>query len=512
MQLLKDSTQPHKNQKVLKGVKRYNNSNGKGMIFMQKYKKIILIVIDTLNVDHLGCYGYDVPETPTTPFLDSLAEEGVLFQNHYATDVPTPSSFTSMFYGVRGIKHGIIGFNNNPLEFHVPSPHLAECLSKNGFCTGMISNLFYPCPWTAAGFQYIYSPGAVFQGGTAEEVTTESSRWLKAHAKEDFFLFVHYWDPHGPYFKRSKKEYREMFSADEYGDFAPDMKYIQKNKCLKELYKTGCEKVDNDDLLLPEEKLALYDANIRYVDDSIKKLFNTLKELGMKDETLVIITSDHGEAFGEYGLWDHLSSYRNISKLPLIFVGSSIDNKKISSYTQNIDIMPTILELADLDVPNRICGKTMVPILEGSLDDFRKEIVVNSDAGPIQRMYVKGDYALVHTLNNAVWDHIKEYELFDLSEDPDQVKDISSTKEKRTSEMRIALSDWLSEELKGMSDPLQLSVSRGGWCWGSFSDTLEPSELKDLTENLPELKKFFKKKTFQGLFALLKIYGGFSKD
>ncbi|RLG79653.1 MAG: sulfatase, partial [Thermoprotei archaeon] len=76
------------------------------------YKKILLIAIDTLCVDHLGCYGYDVPRNPTTPFIDSLAEKGAIFRKHYAADVPTPSSFTSLFTGIRGIRHGIIGFKN----------------------------------------------------------------------------------------------------------------------------------------------------------------------------------------------------------------------------------------------------------------------------------------------------------------------------------------------------------------------------------------------------------------
>jgi len=141
---------------------------------VQGYGKIILIAIDTLNVDHLGCYGYRGPKTPTTPFLDSLAQKGILFRKHYATDVPTPSSFTSLFYGVRGIKHGFIGFNNKPREFSCSTPSLAECFSNNGFRAGMISNLLHLGSWFVKGFQDIYPPGLRFQGGTAEEVTTES--------------------------------------------------------------------------------------------------------------------------------------------------------------------------------------------------------------------------------------------------------------------------------------------------------------------------------------------------
>ncbi len=454
---------------------------------MQEYRKIILIAIDTLNVDHLGCYGYNIPKAPTTPFLDSLAKAGVLFGRHYATDVPTPSSFTSLFYGIRGIKHGIIGFNNKPSEFYSPTPHLAECFSRNGFRTGMISNLLYPCPWLIKGFQDIYPPGLRFQGGSAGEVTNESSSWLRNHAKKDFFLFVHYWDPHCPYLGRSQKKYRKMFSATEYKDFAPDMKYFQKNEFLKRFYDTKHKRMN--DPPDPAESLALYDANIRYVDDNIRRLFNNLKELDIKDKTLVVITSDHGEAFGEYGFWDHWSSYRNISQLPLVFVGPGIDNTELSNHTQNVDVYPTILELVGLEIPEGLCGKTMVPLLRGNQDSFRKEIVVNSDSTVVQRMYVKDDYALVHSLTHLVWDHIKEYELFNLSKDPDQLEDISSKEKNRTSEMRLALGNWLAEELSGAPDPLQLSVFRGGWMWEGLCRCLESSELEKLVRNYPELKR-----------------------
>jgi len=457
---------------------------------MQEYRKIILIAIDTLNVDHVGCYGYKIPKNRTTPFLDSLAEKGILFKKHYAADVPTPSSFMSLFYGVRGIKHGIIGFNNlQPSEFSCKTPSLAECFSRNGFRTGMISNLLYLGPWFAKGFQDIYPPGLRFQGGTAEEVTEESIRWLRNYSQKDFFLFVHYWDPHVPYYKRSKKKYRDMFSAKEYKDFAPDMQYFQDNRFLRMLY--DAKHKFNQDPLQPEENLALYDANVRYVDDNIKVLVDNLDKLGIKEETLILITSDHGEAFGEYGFWDHYSSYRNISQLPLILFGPDIERKEISTYTQNIDIMPTLLQLAGIDIPEGLCGRTMVPLLSGDKDSFREEIVVNSDATVIQRMYVKDDYALMHTLSRPVWDHIKEYELFNLSEDPDQIKDISSQEREITSNMRIALSDWLAGQLKGRSDPLQPSLIRGGWMWKDLFRLLDYSELKEMLQSYPELKTVF---------------------
>ena len=464
---------------------------------MQRCKKIILIAIDTLNVDHLGCYGYNVPHTPTTPFLDTLAKGNALFQRHYATDVPTPSSFTSLFTGTRGIHHGIIGFRNKTDEFYCLTPLLAECFSRRGFRTGMISNLLYVTPWLVKGFQDIYPPGLRFQRGTAEEVTNESTKWLEAYGKGDFFLFMHYWDPHCPYTIRAPGKYKKMFSPAEYRDFAPDMKHFSDNRLFKSLYDAK-HKFMNDPLA-PEENLALYDAAIRYTDDNIRKLFENIDKLGIKDEVLVVITSDHGEAFGEYGFWDHYSSYRNISQLPLIFAGEGVDNTKISGYTQNVDIMPTLLEFADIKVPEGLCGKTLLPALEEKSEGSWNEIVVNSDATAVQRMYVKDDYALVHSLTRPVYDHIKKYELFNLAEDPNQIRDISLIEKDKTSEMRLSLGDLLAEELKGKPDPLQMSVYRGGWMWEGLCGCLKPSERERLLKAYPELVKILKTRVSFGL-------------
>jgi len=463
----------------------------KGDLLMQ-YGKVILITIDTLSVDHLGCYGYNIPKTPTTPFLDSLAKRGAIFRRHYATDVPTPSSFTSFFCGIRGIKHGIIGFNNKASEFNCCTPLLAEYFVKNGFKTGMISNLLYPCRWLTKGFQDVYPPGSRFQGGTAQEVTDKAVSMLKDYHRNDFFLFVHSWDPHVPYMARSKESYRSMFSVDEYKEFAPDMKYFERNKFLKILYDRKHERMK--DPLDPAENLALYDANIRYVDDNIGILLDNLQKLGIDGETLVVITSDHGEAFGEYGFWDHYSSYRNISHLPLIFVGPNINRVEVSAYTQNIDVMPTLLELVDIKTPKGLDGTSMVPLLLGEQKGFRREIVVNSDATVVQRMFVKNEYALVHTLARPIWDHIKEYELFNLSDDPDQINDLSEKEEKTTLEMRISLEDWTAEMLNGRPDPLWLSVFRGGWMWKSLCNLLKPTELKKAVRKYPDLERILEKK------------------
>ncbi|KXB01195.1 hypothetical protein AKJ41_02450 [candidate division MSBL1 archaeon SCGC-AAA259O05] len=267
------------------------------------------------------------------------------------------------------------------------------------------------------------------------------------------------------------------------------MKYFKENEYLDLLYKEKHE--ENNDPYEPAENLRNYDSNIRYVDGCLENLFIKLKDLGIRDETLVLITSDHGEAFGEYGFWDHYSSYRNISNIPLIIVGDKINSKNVEAYAQSVDLMPTLLELCGLDSPQGLDGKSMTPLLEGE-DEFRGSVIVNSDATVIQRMYVKNDNALVHTPSRPVWDHIDEYELFDLSEDSRQIRNIADKKEEKAQKLRLELQDWLSKEFDGSPDPLQLSIFRGGWMWNGFSRILEPSKWKNLLKEYPKLKNTLK--------------------
>lgn len=418
--------------------------------------KIILVTIDTLRSDHLGCYGYNSTKTPSSPFIDSLAEQGTLFERHYATDVPTPPSYTSMFFGTRAVKNGIYTFGHHQREFRAPGPPMAQRLYEAGYRTGAMSNLGQIYPWLHQGFVDLYKPGNRFQQGSAEEVTTESLRWLKQHGAGDFFLFAHYWDPHVPYLRRSKDGYRELFSPDEYKDRAPDMKYFEENEELAEQYHKKHERIN--DPQAPEENLALYDSNIRYTDEWVKNLYEGLEGVGVDPaEALFLITSDHGEAFGEYGFYDHNTGYRNISQVPLIAVGPDIATRRVSAYTQHVDLLPTICELTGLEQSPNLCGESMTSLLTGGPDVFRDEVVVETAFVAIQRMLIREEIALVHTLDNVKRDHIKEYELFDLRSDPDQVNDLSGEQPAKVGEMRLAMQDWISAQT-GSSSQDKLAV------------------------------------------------------
>lgn len=456
------------------------------------YRKIILIALDTLRADHLGAYGYRVAATDgkgTSPFIDVLADQGVLFRNHYATDVPTPGSFTSLFYGVRGITHGVLGFNNPNLNLPSTQWNLAQHFFDAGFRTGMISNLLYKGNWYAKGFYDIRVPGGRFQGGTAEEVTDLASRWIHDHAKENYFLFVHYWDPHVPYLERSHCEFRALFNPQMYGEIAPDMTYFDNNEALKIIYQAK-HRWDNDPLP-PDENLALYDANIRYLDASLQQLFEHLSDEGVLNDTLIIITSDHGETFGEYGFWDHYNCSNPVSRLPLLVIGPHVAQNQVRDYTQNIDVMPTLLEAAGIKHSADLEGSSLFAyLLGGESSGKRREAAVNSDATIIQRLFVFEGKGLVHTLSSSIWNHVQSFELYDLERDPNQVLELSKSEPLLLDDMKLRYFDWLVRELRGRADPLQFSVSQGGWMWpDAFGTWLSQRDVARLCKLRPELRR-----------------------
>lgn len=424
--------------------------------------KIILLVLDTLRSDHVGCYGY--PQE-TTPCLDTLAEEGVVFEKHYATDVPTPPSYTAMLTGQRGQRTGIFGFGRTNYEFDRSNSHLAEHLSRAGYRTAMLSNLLYPCPWLVKGFHEIVPPGLRFQGGTADEVTDEACTWLDRNHDRDFFLFAHYWDPHENYFNRGPEEYQKRFFEKDYSGIVPDGRYFEEYPMVRGILRQYADhsfkgKTDFRQIV------PAYDACIRYLDDGISRLMKHLKKLGIDDETLLIVTSDHGEAFGERGFFDHISCYENISHVPLIVRWpKELDGaKRVKGYSLGVDLMPTILDCCGLPVPEGLSGKSLRNVLQEGTPTPHDEIVTDCASVPIQRMYVRDDWALVHTIDNPVYDFIATYELFDLSRDKAQENDLAESEPDKLGEMKELYRKWLDQELRGKPDKLQgIPFRGGGW-------------------------------------------------
>lgn len=242
--------------------------------------KVLYVVFDTLRADHLGCYGYG---RKTSPNIDRLAEEGVVFRNAYASDVPTQPSYTSMFTGRRGISTGVV--SHSPEEnLNDNIPFLPQVLANEGIVTGAVSTLYHMKKYFSRGFMTYMNPMAgnpkMVQLLTAEQANKSAIPWLKEHAKEDWFFFLHYWDPHAPYCP--PRAYQDLYYQGNKND--------PRNRSLDRLKEEGIlypfiQRLFwsmGGDITDLEYVISQYDAEITYVDEKFGEIISVLLKRGKK--------------------------------------------------------------------------------------------------------------------------------------------------------------------------------------------------------------------------------------
>ncbi|MCP4633462.1 MAG: sulfatase [candidate division Zixibacteria bacterium] len=314
-----------------------------------KKPNIILIVIDTLRDDHLGYNGYD---RNTSPNIDAFSKEGVVFNNAYSQSGWTWPSVASIFTSLYPKDHGCIFWS---IQMNNELITLAEVLKDKGYNTFGYPSLFLFD--IESGFQQgfdvfhqeIFDLGNPHYINTSQKVNELIFNDL-AEIKEPFFIWAHYYDPHMNY--RSHKEFV-------FGD----------GKC------TQCR----------------YDGEIAYTDYHIGRLFTKLKKLNRYDDTIIILTADHGEEFGDHKRTSHYTLFNEVLKTPLIIKAPGLQPIAINNNVSQIDIAPTILKLIGCDIPDEFTG---ADILNSELVD-RPVFAERGDYQiAFQKAVIDGDYKL----------------------------------------------------------------------------------------------------------------------
>ncbi|KYH42688.1 MAG: hypothetical protein AYL31_000180 [Candidatus Bathyarchaeota archaeon B26-1] len=422
--------------------------------------KVILFVIDTLRADHLGCYGYG---KETSPNIDRLADEGVLFENAYPSDVPTQPSFTSMFTGQRGIMTGVVSHSRTE-SLSESIPYLTEILAQNGVTTAAVSTLYMMRRWFARGFKYYMNPVAgirrKLQQVDAEEINEMALPWIREHKDEDFFLFVHYWDPHSIY--RPPEPYRRLFYQGDETDPENRSLDVLRTQPVWPFIKRHLDAM-KENITDIEYVIAQYDGEIRYADDNLGELLNLLEDLGIYDETALIFTSDHGESLGEHHFYfDHCDVYEPTVHVPLIVRCPERlpEGKRVRDLVQStLSVAPTVLDLFGLEVPKSMEGKSLIEISEGKVDGY-KEIYVNQGLWTAKRAVRVGRWKLIKTLDKSFWE-TPETELYDLEADPGEVRNLAEDEPEVVDRLELRMYRWLRRKLGKRVDPLELIVKEG---------------------------------------------------
>ncbi|RMF64700.1 MAG: hypothetical protein D6743_09020, partial [Calditrichaeota bacterium] len=336
-----------------------------------KKPNIILISIDTLRADHLSCYGH---RRLTTPSLDRIAEEGVLFSDAYSTAAWTPPAHASMFTGLYPSQHGVV----DEYKLDHGTPTIASILSASGYLTaGFINNSMvgelvglhrghqhFDEIWVGAEYSNPVARGLGFLSrklrqwsGTSDQgAALTNSRvlhWMHSalHGSSPFYLFIHYIDVHNP--MNAPRPFRNRFLRPALRR-SVDMKKIRQVADNPLVCLTDHLELTADEI---EALRCIYDEGIAYVDHRIGEVLDFLRQQGVLDETLLIITADHGEHFGEHGLYSHVSSlYQPVLHIPMIVRYPKAFGRGLrrESLAQHVDLLPTILEATGLSYPGQI--------------------------------------------------------------------------------------------------------------------------------------------------------------
>ncbi len=391
-----------------------------------KRPNIILIVLDTLRADHLGCYGYN---RPTSPTLDKLASEGVLFEDASAPSpwtLPSHGSLLTGFYPSRLSLNGEL----RPLPSDVET--LATVLLQHDLGTAAFVNSFYLSRKFGfdKGFEeFLFLPENHSPPGAAPEIVKLAIKWLQKHRNEQFYLFLHFFDVHSGY--RSMPWYERQFTGSYYGS-------VDGSTAQLLAFREGKFSLNKNDI---KHLVALYDAGIRQLDDQLQKLFDFLQQRGLLENSFLIVTSDHGEEFLDHGGVLHgRTQYQELIKVPLIIRGPDIPQaQRIKDMVSLVDIMPTVLSVLDIPSATAFEGCSISPLWQkGGAKLPDRFIFAEADHNNVKDNIKR---AVRHPQYKLHYDLLSEkYELYDLANDPKESVNITSE--------QTAMTSLLSEELK----------------------------------------------------------------
>jgi len=393
-------------------------------------RNLILISIDTLRADHLGIYGY---ERRTSPSLDGFARRSTLFRHAVSQGESTSPGHGAMLTG-----RYYSSYNRSRLPTGPPPwvDTLAEMLRREGFATwgfvdgGRMVRAF----GFDQGFDH-YEDRRI----KIKALVEKANAWLDTHEAERFFLFVHCYDVHTPY--NAPDPFGSMFVDPSYdGGFRP-------NAANFDAVTSGRLPFGREDLLY---SIARYDGGIRHTDHHVGSFLTRLRETGLLDSSVVVITSDHGEEFLEHGGFQHRKIYFHENlHVPLIVHVPGRPPRVVDETVELIDIVPTTLDLLGLPPHPDVMGRSLVPLIDGSEATGGERIAFAESSLPRSgwRTVVTRRYQLLHDLRTG------RQELYDLQADPRQQVDIAASRPDTVAELLQALRERLAENRRRNTGP-----------------------------------------------------------
>lgn len=425
-------------------------------------RNLVVITLDTTRADALGAYGQSLP---VTPHIDAAAEEGVLFEQVRSSSPSTLPAHASLFTGQHPYAHGVRA--NAGYVLADESTTLAERLQEAGWRTGaevaaMVLGRFQRLDQGFDSYTDPLGPEGSVGAATrhAVDVSDQGLAFLRANRHEPFFLWLHYYDAHSPFV--APPPYREAL---------PDEPYL---------------------------------AEVRFVDDQVGRVLDEIQALGLRDQTLVAITSDHGEGLGEHEEDTHtFFVYDSTMRIPLVLWGAAELPRglRVSEPVRLIDIAPTLLDLLGLPALPNTQGVSLKPLLAAS--------TAGEPAGELELTGYGESFAPLSLFGSDVlrfvrqgrwkYHHKLEPELYDVLADPGELENLAAHEPERVDQLRARLTELLSaaeaapDDVQAEPEPETLAQLRAlGYLSGRPQDTARGESLElrgpDPTDKAADLR------------------------
>ena len=452
--------------------------------------RILYIDVDTLRPDHLGCYGY---HRNTSPNIDKIAQNGTKFTNCYVSDAPCLPSRAALFTGRFGIHSGIVGHGGTTADLKLTGKTrgFQDQFLRYNWVSMLRRAKLYPVSissfaerhsafWFYSGWKEMYNPG--FRGvDRADQVFPFVEKWLGDNEQRDnWFLHVNFWDPHTPYrtpiefgnpfenepapswltqefIDTQRKSYGPHSACEPLGysaasppDWLPRLKNLEEIRDLSDF----------------KQWIDGYDVGIRYSDEYVGKIMELLKNQGIYEDTIIIISSDHGENHGELNVYgDHATACHITNRVPMIIKWPDINWKKeYDSLIYQSDIAATIVETLGLKIPEFWDGSNIFNNLGDNENIGRDFLVISQNAWSCQRTVRFNNWTLINTYHTGLKDFPKTM-LFDYEKDFHMLKNIADERPEIVEKGVEILETWHKNMMKdnpSNTDPMETVLKEGG--------------------------------------------------
>ena len=427
---------------------------------MAKKPNVVLFGVDSLLATHMSCYGYN---RLTTPYIDQFAESGTLFEKTYCPHVPTTGAYASMLTGLDVFSTQVVALRHKGgLRSEVKT--LAEILHDEGYDTTCIGFSGNP---SSRGFDnyldYKTSWGSWEEGRSpkAQSLNEVAIPELERMAGQDqpFFLFLRHMDPHSPYLPPAPYE-RMFYHGDECDPNNKSMEPVMTFKPFCDYFATWMPPGITD----KDYVIAQYDGAVAYMDACIQSIFNALEAMGIEDETIVVLNGDHGETLYDHECWfDHHGIYDVTLHVPLIirYPGHIPAGQRVPGFNQHKDLVPTILELAEINAGINFDGRSLIPMINSEVTSHESEIYLTECTWMRKHGWRTPEWKLIRALEPDF--HFKPpVELYNLIRDPDENDNLAESHPDVVEFLTERMNAWIAkrEAETGLENPIH---NQGDW-------------------------------------------------